>query len=73
MEITKEQLQAAEQGEPVRLQTDDVELVVVRADVFDGLAGVLDHPRETYSAVLKALDQADEDPGQYLEYLNESR
>jgi len=39
MELTKEQLEAVRSGEPVRLNEEGTELVVVRADVFERLRG----------------------------------
>jgi hypothetical protein len=35
MILTAEHIQAAKRGETVRLTADDVEIVVLRADVFD--------------------------------------
>jgi hypothetical protein len=61
MNITKEQLQTAEQGTPVEIQSEGREFVLVRKDVFEKLseakADAFD-PRETYPAVLKAWDAA---------------
>lgn len=68
--ITHEQIQAAEQGTAIRVP-GNVELVLVRADVYDRLTRLLDDPSETYPAVIEALD--DENPDQYLEYLDEAR
>ena len=68
--ITEQQIQAAEQGKAIRVQAG-VELVLVRADLYDRLAGQFDDPTDTYPAVLEAL--ADEDPDQYLEYLDEAK
>lgn len=73
MNITREQILAAEQGEPVRIQTPDAELVVLRADLYDKLTNQNTSPRETYASVLQALDQDDDNPDQYLEYLDETR
>ena len=39
MELTKEQLEAVRSGEPVRLNEEGTELVVVRADLFERLQG----------------------------------
>jgi hypothetical protein len=59
MELTKEQIESAQKGEVVRVQTDSGEIVVVKAEVYDKLVGLvydeLD-PRDTYPAVLKAWD-----------------
>ena len=65
--VTAEQIKAAERGETIRVK-GDVELVLVRADTYDKLVQTFD-PRETYPSVVEAL--ADEDPEQYLEYLDE--
>ncbi|MEX0725133.1 MAG: hypothetical protein WEB58_19695 [Planctomycetaceae bacterium] len=67
--ITKEQIEAAEHGETIRVQAG-VELVLIRADVYDKLTHAID-PSDTYPAVIAAL--ADEDPDQYLEYLDDSQ
>lgn len=40
MELTKEQLEVVRSGEPVRLNEEGTELVVVRADVFERLQGL---------------------------------
>lgn len=37
MELTKEQLEAVCNGEPIRVNEEDTELVIVRADVFERL------------------------------------
>jgi hypothetical protein len=41
MELTKEQLEAVRGGEPVRVSEQGTDLVVVRADVFERLRGLL--------------------------------
>lgn len=68
MNISNEQIAAAEQGETIRL-TAGTELVLVRADLYDKVSRLLDDPSQTYAAVIEALD--DKDPDQYLEYLDE--
>lgn len=40
MELTAEQLKSVRAGQSVRLNAEDTELVVVRADVFDRLRGL---------------------------------
>ncbi|MFN0197496.1 MAG: hypothetical protein ACKVT0_12190 [Planctomycetaceae bacterium] len=67
--ITQEQIEAAEQGGTIRVQAG-VELVLIRADVYDKLTHAID-PSDIYPAVIAAL--GDEDPDQYLEYLHESK
>lgn len=70
MELTKEQIESAQEGEAVRVSTEKGEFVVVKAEIYDKLAGLvydeLD-PRETYSAVLKAWD-ADGSPDDATAY-----
>ena len=72
MNISAEQIQAIEQGEAVELAIHGTRCVVLRQDIYERVKLVLEpSPRETYPAVLKALDRDDESPEQYLEYLNE--
>jgi len=72
MTLSAEQLQAIEAGEAIELTIDGTRCVVVRHDVYDRVKRVIEpSPRETYPAVLKALDKFDESPEQYLEYLND--
>ena len=78
MTLTSEQAAAVKDGEPVRVNPPEVgtPCVLVRADVFDRVRTLIDgdadlRPRDTYPAVLKALDQWDESPDQYLEYLHD--
>jgi hypothetical protein len=40
MELTKEQLEVVRSGEPVRLNEEGTELVIVRADLFERLQGL---------------------------------
>ena len=68
--ITQEQIHAAEQGAAIRLP-GSVELVLVRADIYDRLTNASDDPADTYAAVVEAL--GDENPDQYLEYLDETK
>ncbi|MDZ4685739.1 MAG: hypothetical protein SH850_11790 [Planctomycetaceae bacterium] len=78
MILTTEQAAAVKDGEPVRVTPPEIgaPCVLVRADVFDRVRTLIDadadfRPRETYPAVLKALDQWDQSPDQYLEYLHD--
>jgi hypothetical protein len=78
MNLTAEQVESIKEGDPVRLTPDEVgtACVVLRADVYDRVKSLIDsdvefRPRETYPAVLNALDAYDESPEQYLEYLHE--
>jgi hypothetical protein len=56
MKLTEHEKQTVRKGEPVQFREDDVECVVVRADVFQRLRGVLDEslPSEVVS---KLVDQ----------------
>ena len=70
MNITKEQLQTAEQGKPVEIQAEGTEFVLVRKDVYEKLSQERPDefdPRETYPAVLRAWDSAgsEEDESTY--------
>ncbi|HUQ68151.1 MAG TPA: hypothetical protein VM165_01435 [Planctomycetaceae bacterium] len=79
MTLTSEQAAAVKDGEPIRVTPPEVgaDCVLVRADVYDRVRSLVEtggdfQPRETYPAVLKALDQIDESPEQYLEYLSQA-
>jgi hypothetical protein len=41
MNVTAEEVQAAKRGEAVRLTADDVEVVLLRADLYDRIKGVI--------------------------------
>jgi hypothetical protein len=72
MTLTTEQLHAIEAGEAIELTIDGTRCIIVRQDIYDRAQQVVDpSPRETYPAVLKALEKFDESPEQYLEYLND--
>ena len=66
MTLTKEQQQALQKGESIRIEVDGTRCVLIREDLYDEAS-----PRASYAAVLKALDKDDESPEQYLEYLDE--
>ncbi len=78
MVLTVAEIDALKRGTavPCTLEEAGTPCVLVRADVFETLKqqaeGFADlRPRETYAAVLRALDAVDEHPDQYLEYLND--
>jgi hypothetical protein len=80
MELTAAQITALKDGRPVTVTPPELgeRCVVLRGDVYDRVRGALEpgaefDARETYPAVLKVLDQTDESPEQYLEYLAEPR
>ena len=57
MNITNEQIESARQGEVVRVSTNSGELVILNAEKYDRIAGLLsDDPREAYQSVLNAWD-----------------
>ncbi len=66
MNITKKQIDAIERGEVVPITFDTTECVIIRREIFEKAHNALS-VKETYPAVLEALD--DESPDQYLEYL----
>ncbi|SFJ39326.1 hypothetical protein [Planctomicrobium piriforme] len=70
MNLSDAQLEAVKNGEAVRVDADNIEMVVIRSELFYRLDHTQEQPRSSYAAVLKVLDQADEDPGQYLDYVN---
>lgn len=72
MTLTAQQLQAIEHGKTIEIMIEGTHCVVLRQDVYQRAGSSVEPgPRETYPAVLKALDSFDEAPQQYLEYLNE--
>jgi len=72
MTFSAEQWHAIEVGQPVALTIMGTRCVVIRQDVYERSASVIEpSPRQSYAAVLRALDECDESPEQYLEYLNE--
>ena len=72
MILTAQQLQAIDNGETIEVTIGSTPCVVVRQDVYQRTSPFAEPgPRETYPAVLKALDSCDVAPEQYLEYLNE--
>ncbi len=67
MQLTVD-IDAAKSGEPIRVMAEGVEMVILRADVYDRVKRVLEadeiDPRDTYAAVLRAWDQ-DDNPKDY--------
>jgi hypothetical protein len=61
MLFTPEQLETIRRGQPVHLHEDDTELVVLRADVFERLRGLLydDSPWSDEELDLLAAEDAD--------------
>tara|TARA_R110002124_G_scaffold78666_8_gene209894 strand:+ start:849 stop:1070 length:222 start_codon:yes stop_codon:yes gene_type:complete len=68
MKLTQAQLEAVSRGEKVSIKIGDLDCILIREDLFEKLQDIRD-TEESYSAVIEALD--DENPDQYLEYLNE--
>lgn len=68
MKLTKAQSEAVSRGEKVSVKVGDVDCILIREDRFEKMQQIRE-TEETYSAVIEALD--DENPEQYLEYLNE--
>ena len=72
MTLSAQQLQAIEHGETIALTIEGTHCVVLRQDVYQRATSPAElSPREMYPAVLRALDQFDESPEQYIEYLDE--
>jgi hypothetical protein len=61
MELSKEQLEAVRDGQSLRLKEEGTELVVLRADVFERLRGLLydDSPWSDEEMDLLAAEDAD--------------
>lgn len=78
MNLTNDQKQALEKGNAVPVTVDETRYVIVREDVFEKLKSLPvayddgDFPiSEIYPAILAAWDKDDENPEQYLEYLED--
>ncbi|MEX0714949.1 MAG: hypothetical protein WD066_00100 [Planctomycetaceae bacterium] len=76
MELTREQHEAVEKGERVRVEIDGLDCAVVRWDIFETAQRILGHaddddPRATYPAILRAWD-ADDRPGDYDVYRDDA-
>jgi hypothetical protein len=76
MNLTIEQIEAVKEGEPVRVAGSEIgiDCVLLRADVYERVKNLIhgvSELRDTYPAVLKALDASDDSPEQYLEYLDD--
>lgn len=68
MKLTQAQSEAVSRGEIVSIKVGELDCILIREDLFEKLQKIRD-TEESYSAVIEALD--DENPDQYLEYLNE--
>ncbi|EDL61642.1 hypothetical protein PM8797T_05055 [Gimesia maris DSM 8797] len=68
MNLTQAQSEAVSRGEIVSIKVGELDCILIREDLFEKLQKIRD-TEESYSAVIEALD--DENPDQYLEYLNE--
>lgn len=68
MNLSEEQKKAIENGRPVRVVINRTSCVIIRQDIYEQVEASLP-PEQFYPAVLEAL--ADENPEQYLEYLDE--
>ncbi|MEX0701209.1 MAG: hypothetical protein WD069_03860 [Planctomycetales bacterium] len=76
MELTREQHEAVEKGECVRVTIDGLDCAVVRWDVSETSQKMLngvdqDDPRPAYPAVLRAWDSEDR-PGDYDVYRDDA-
>lgn len=68
MNLTQAQSEAVSRGEIVSIKVGELDCILIREDLFEKLQKIRD-TEESYSAVIEALD--DENPDQYLDYLNE--
>lgn len=59
MTVEINQFEAAKRGEPVRISADEVQFVLLRADVYERLRDSLD-PREGYSLINDVMRDDDE-------------
>lgn len=68
MNVSQQQIEAVERGDVLSIPLEKTDCVIIRKEVFEKIRNALEI-EETYPAILDALD--DENPDQYLEYLNE--
>jgi hypothetical protein len=77
MNITPEQKHALDSGEAINVTVDGLPCVVLPQEKYDRVQQLIEgddrdfDPREMYPLILKALDADDENPEQYLEYLDD--
>lgn len=72
MELTPEQSQALAQGDAIRIVINGTPCVLLRQDCY--YPKVIDDEADLsvwYPAVIEVLNQEDESPDQYLEYLDD--
>jgi hypothetical protein len=64
MNVTAEEMQAAKRGEAVRLTADDIEVVLIRADLYDRIKGAIyDDSPLTQEERLALIQQAGQRAG----------
>ncbi|MBW3597579.1 MAG: hypothetical protein KY475_09925 [Planctomycetes bacterium] len=77
MNLSSEQKHDLEKGLPVPVTIDGLPCVVVRQEKYNRVMELIEYddskmdPRELYPMILSILDDDDENPDQYLEYLND--
>lgn len=69
--LTPEDRATLSGGQPLRIVIDDIPCVVLREDLFDAAEASDEDVRAAYPSVLRAWDADDENPEQYLEYLEQ--
>ena len=70
MNLNQELERALLAGEPVEVEIAGTACVILSTQTYRRITEGELTPRDTYAAVLKAIDADDENPDQYLEYLN---
>jgi hypothetical protein len=78
MNLTPEQKHALENGVAVSVVVDGLPCVVLPQKCYDRILELIEYddgdfnPQEMYPMILSILDEEDENPDQYLEYLNDA-
>ena len=72
MNLTKAQQKAIQAGEPVEVEFAGKACVILPKETYCEMLEGESAVRETYGTILKAIDQDDENPEQYLEYLKDA-
>ncbi len=72
MQLTEDQEKAIQAGQAIEVILAGTACVILSQNSYRQLLETEPSPRETYAMVLKAIDQDDEYPEQYLEYLKDA-
>jgi hypothetical protein len=72
MNLTQDQEKAIQAGQAIEVEVAGTPCVILPKQTYREMLEAEVSIRETYGAVLNAIDQDDESPEQYLEYLKDA-